>query len=218
MTTMIHYRNILQSALRQSSIQTRSFWRPAVRSVSTAAQPNTSREPSRWMRRLIYTGIFGTLGVSAGKWLDNKIAAPPAPGSLEDQLEIQEIQRVFDIGLPIVQELRRNPDYVEKDVYENFSDKHKTHRLTSGPLAGSRGLGLQVGFSFSHLGPRHMSILHECRTFSLPNLGIPLCLTILVFGRKFSGMTKRRKSSAWSSWDQASKAGQPWSMGARSAL
>lgn len=158
MTTMIHYRNILQSALRQYSIQTRSFWRPAVRSVSTAAQPNTSREPSRWTRRLIYTGIFGTLGVGAGKWLDNKIAAPPAPGSLDDQLEIQEIQRVFDIGLPIVQELRRNPDYVEKDVYENFSDEHKTHRLTSGPLAGSRGLGLQVGFSFSCQGPRHVHL------------------------------------------------------------
>jgi hypothetical protein len=149
-TTMIHYRNILQLALRRYSGQTRTFWRPAVRNVSTAAQPNASREPSRWTRRLIYGGIFGTLGVGAGKWLDNKIAAPAVPGSLEDQMEIQEIQRVFDIGLPIVQELRRNPDYVEKDVYENFSDEHKTHRLTSGPLAGSRGLGLQVGLSFSH--------------------------------------------------------------------
>lgn len=155
---MIHYRNILQLALRQTSIQARSCWRPAVRSVSTAAQPNTSREPSRWTRRLIYTGIFGTLGVGAGKWLDNKIATPPAPGSLEDQLEIQEVQRVFDIGLPIVQELRRNPDYVEKDVYENFSDEHKTHRLTSGPMAGSRGLGLQVGFSFSYQRPRHIHL------------------------------------------------------------
>jgi hypothetical protein len=44
-----------------------------------------------------------------------------------------------------VQELRRNPDYVEKDVYENFAEDHKEQRLTSGPLAGSRGLGLQVG-------------------------------------------------------------------------
>lgn len=68
-------------------------------------------------------------------------------------MEIREIQRVFDIGLPIVQELRRNPDYVEKNVYENFADKHKTHRLTSGPLAGSRGLGLQVSLSFSHWVP-----------------------------------------------------------------
>ncbi|QQK44386.1 hypothetical protein Pdw03_8287 [Penicillium digitatum] len=143
---MVQYRSILQSTLRQSSIQTRNFWRPVVRNVSTAAQPNASREPSRWMRRLIYAGVFGTLGVGAGKWLDNKIGVPPAPGTLEDQMELQEIQRVFDIGLPIVQELRSNPDYVENHVYENFTDKHKTHRLTSGPLAGSRGLGLQKVF------------------------------------------------------------------------
>ncbi|KAJ5952903.1 uncharacterized protein N7479_011316 [Penicillium vulpinum] len=143
---MIHYRSIIQSTLRGSSIQTRSFWRSTVRNVSTAAQANASRKPSSWTRRLIYAGIFGTLGVSTGKWLDNKIAAPPAPGSLEDQMELQEIQRVFDIGLPIVQELRHNPDYVEKDVYENFADKHKIHRLTSGSLAGSRGFGFQKVF------------------------------------------------------------------------
>lgn len=59
-------------------------------------------------------------------------------------MELQGIQRVFDVGLPIVQELRRNPDYVEKEVYDNFADEHKSHRLTSGPMAGSRGLGLQV--------------------------------------------------------------------------
>lgn len=76
--------------------------------------------------------------------MDKKIAVPPIPGSLEDQAELQEIQRVFDIALPIVQKLRRKPDYVEMDVYENFTEEKKPHRLTSGPLAGSRGLGLQV--------------------------------------------------------------------------
>jgi hypothetical protein len=78
--------------------------------------------------------------------MDDKVSAPPAPGSVEDRMELLEIQRVFDVGLPIVHELRRNPDYVEKDVYENFSEDHKEHRLTSGPLAGSRGLGLQVRY------------------------------------------------------------------------
>jgi hypothetical protein len=77
-------------------------------------------------------------------------------------MELQEIQRVFDIGLPIVQELRRNSDYVEKDVYENFSEDHKEQRLTSGPLAGSRGLGLQVGC------PRWR--LQCCPIMQMPNL------------------------------------------------
>lgn len=76
--------------------------------------------------------------------MDKKVSAPPEPGSIEDQAGMRQIQRAFDIGLPIVQKLRRNPDYVETDVYENFAEEHKTRRLTSGPLAGSRGLGLQV--------------------------------------------------------------------------
>lgn len=82
--------------------------------------------------------------------MDSKVAAPPDPGSIEDQAEMQQIRRAFEIGLPIVQELRKNPDYVETDVYENFAEEHKAHRLTSGPLGGSRGLGLQV----SRLGLR----------------------------------------------------------------
>lgn len=76
--------------------------------------------------------------------MDSKVAAPPDPGSVQDQAEMQQIQRAFEVGLPLVQELRKDPDYVETDVYENFAEEHRTHRLTSGPLAGSRGLGLQV--------------------------------------------------------------------------
>ncbi|KAJ5143529.1 uncharacterized protein N7515_002316 [Penicillium bovifimosum] len=143
---MNYPRSILQSALRRSTTHTQSLWRPAARNISTATQPNVPRQSSRWPRRLIYASIFGTLGVSAGKWLDNKVSVPPAPGTLEDQMELQGIQRVFDVGLPIVQELRRDPDYVEKEVYQNFGEEHKTHRLTSGPMAGSRSLGLQRVF------------------------------------------------------------------------
>ncbi|KAJ5571397.1 hypothetical protein N7535_005057 [Penicillium sp. DV-2018c] len=143
---MKYPRSILQRAIRQSTAPTQSLRRPAARNVSTVTQPVVPRQSSRWTRRLIYASIFGTLGLGAGKWFDNKVSAPPAPGTLEDQAELHEIQRVFDIGLPIVQELRRDPDYVEKEVYQNFEDEHKTHRLTSGPMAGSRSLGLQRVF------------------------------------------------------------------------
>lgn len=76
--------------------------------------------------------------------MDSKFSAPPLPRSIEDQADMQRIQRAFEIGLPIVQELRRNPDYVETDAYENFSAESMANRLTSGTLAGSRGLALQV--------------------------------------------------------------------------
>lgn len=111
---------------------------------SASTYPNPSRSPSRWPRRLIYAGIFGALGVGTGKWVESMIHAPPLPGSIEDQAEMQQIQRRFTLGLPIVQELRENPDYVETDAYEDFSVESKAERLTSGALAGSRGLALQV--------------------------------------------------------------------------
>jgi hypothetical protein len=84
--------------------------------------------------------------------MDKKVAAPPLPGTPEDKLQLQDIQHVFDTGLPIVQRLRGNPDFVEMGVYENYSEESKTHRLTSGALGGSRGFGLQVsGCNFSWL-------------------------------------------------------------------
>lgn len=135
---------ILQLPLCAPATRPSLFSHSTLRYASFATHPNASTQPSRWPRRLIYAGIFGTLGVGAGTWMDSKVAAPPDPGSIEDEAEIQQIQRAFEIGLPLVQELRKNPDYVETDVYENFAEEHRTRRLTSGPLAGSRGLGLQV--------------------------------------------------------------------------
>lgn len=76
--------------------------------------------------------------------MDDKVAAPPKPGSVEDQVALQEIQRIYETGLPIVQRLRNNPDWEEGDVYGDFSEQKKAERLSSGPLAGSRGLALQV--------------------------------------------------------------------------
>jgi hypothetical protein len=84
--------------------------------------------------------------------MDKKVAAPPVPGTPEDKLQLQDIQHVFDTGLPIVQRLRANPEFVEMGVYENYSEEYKTHRLTSGALGGSRGIALQVsGFDNSRL-------------------------------------------------------------------
>jgi hypothetical protein len=147
---------ISQSALRHTTIQARA-WRQPVRNVSTTAPPNASRPPRRWTRRLIYAGIFGTLGLWSGSWMEKRIIAPPhVPGSPDDRWELAQMERAYNVSLPIVQELRKNPDYVEKDVYEHFSSDHKSHRLTSGPLAGSGGLALQVSLLFSFWSPRHV--------------------------------------------------------------
>ncbi|KAJ5699083.1 hypothetical protein N7462_001088 [Penicillium macrosclerotiorum] len=145
-TNMHRSRWIQQLSVRAPAAHRFNVSYSPVRNASTTTSQNTSAQTSRWPRRLVYAALFGTLGVGAGQWMDTKIAAPPEPGSIEDQLQLQDIHRAFDIGLPIVQQLRANPDYVELEVYENFSEEQKARRLTSGPMAGSRGFGLQKVF------------------------------------------------------------------------
>ncbi|KAF5865290.1 hypothetical protein ETB97_004498 [Aspergillus alliaceus] len=132
-------------SLGTQSQQTLRFTPQISRSASTTTH-QTSPGPSKWPRRLIYAGIFGGLGVAAGKWMDDKVSAPAEPGTREDTLKMEEIRRAYEIGLPIVQELRNNPDYVEADVYGNYTEDDKQQRLTSGPLKGSRALALQKVF------------------------------------------------------------------------
>ncbi|GFG10530.1 uncharacterized protein C26H8.11c [Aspergillus lentulus] len=146
---MLGPRRIFQSRPRCNATQLKSVHlsKPRLlRHASTIAQAEPPAAKSRWPRRLAYAGIFGGLGVAAGKWMDEKVSAPAVPGTVEDAAKLEEITHVFEHGLPIVQELRNNPDYVESNAYEGFSEEDKAHRLTSGPLRGSRGLALQKVF------------------------------------------------------------------------
>ena len=81
--------------------------------------------------------------------MDMQVSAPPVPGSFEDIAMLEEIHHAYENCLPLVQDLRKNPDYVEANVYGNYSEEDKIGRLTSGPLSGSRGLALQVCLLFS---------------------------------------------------------------------
>ncbi|KAJ5101118.1 hypothetical protein N7456_007170 [Penicillium angulare] len=140
-------RQLLHLRLRAPTTRLSSPSKCFIRNTSTATPPPPTGKSSPWIRRLIYAGIFGSLGVVAGSRVDRLVAAPPLQGSQEDKKALEEIQRVYELGIPIVQELRKNPDYVEADVYQDFSEESKRHRLTSGPLAGSRGIALQRVFS-----------------------------------------------------------------------
>ena len=112
---------------------------------SNKEQDQRQRHRSPWRRRIIYATIFGGLGYTIGKILDNKfLGGPPIPGTEEDKREIEQIHRFYSIAVPIVRELKHDPDYVESDVYENFSEEKKMHMLVAGPLRGSGGVPLQV--------------------------------------------------------------------------
>lgn len=141
--------------LRSLGAPSRSAFRvtshPSSRYASTAAHVNPNAIPSqssKWLRRLVYAGIFGGLGMFAGTRVDEKLAIPLVPGTKEDTSALERLQLVFDRATPVLMELRNNPDYEESDVYGNYSEEEKSSRLTSGPLRGTRGLALQVWFLF----------------------------------------------------------------------
>lgn len=115
-----------------------------IRNVATNAPQPSIQQRSPWLRRLAYIAIFGVLGKIAGDYTEKTILFPNVPGTVDDKVALQGIEAVYNT-LPVVQKLRENPNYKESAVYENFSEDSKPHRLTSGPMAGSRGLGLQVG-------------------------------------------------------------------------
>ena len=144
----------------------RATSRPSSRYASTAAHVNTINPPSqssKWLRRLVYAGIFGGLGMFAGTRVDEKLAIPLVPGTKQDTNALERLQLVFDKATPIVMELRNNLDYEESDVYGNYSEEEKSSRLTSGPLRGTRGLALQVWFLFQ---PTHF--LLSCKMALMP--------------------------------------------------
>lgn len=116
-----------------------------LRHSSAAATAPHSNQKSRWPRHLIYAALFGSLGLFSGGLTERHLSIPPTPGSEEDVNALRLLSKAYE-GLSIVQDLRNDPDYVEYEAYEDFSEEDKRHRLTSGPMSGSRGLGLQKVF------------------------------------------------------------------------
>lgn len=119
------------------------------RHASTAASyPTSTSSPSgqqsKWLRCLFNIALFGSLGYAVGSISYQGAIAPPPPGTDEDAKEMGKISKLLNY-YPLVSDLRKDPDYVEWEAYENFTDEEKAHRLSSGPLRGSRGFALQVG-------------------------------------------------------------------------
>ncbi|KAJ2901915.1 putative thioesterase family protein [Zalerion maritima] len=65
---------------------------------------------------------------------------PPAVGSAEDVATI-EIINADAAKLPIVQSLTYDPEWVSWDAYGGIDASHRPNRITTGPLAGSKGVG-----------------------------------------------------------------------------
>ncbi|KAL2871533.1 PaaI family thioesterase [Aspergillus lucknowensis] len=146
---MIGSRQVIQSRLRYAATQfglIRRSISQGSRNASTSAQHASSRS-SLWLRRLLYAGTFGGLGFLVDSRITKALTSPPpVPGSEHDMRRMDRVRTIFEERLPIVKQLREDPDYTESDVYGNYSWRDKEQRLTSGPLSGSRGLAYQKVF------------------------------------------------------------------------
>ncbi|KAL4924771.1 PaaI family thioesterase [Aspergillus undulatus] len=148
---MIGARQLVHPRLRYAAAQFRpilksqALLRSASNLSTTAPRPTSTRW--LWVRRFICFGFFSWLGAKIG-FLGLKLQMrPPHDAESElDEAEMLSIRRRLD-NFNVVKQLREDPDYVEAPVYGNYSSSERGQRLTSGPMAGSRGLGEQRIFT-----------------------------------------------------------------------
>lgn len=152
-----------------------------VRNNTTFALNNNRRITRfKWTRRIFWGLLFGSLGYFSTKSLVNAFFHPPEPGSEKDAIELKRLRKQVD-RLPVVQKLRLDPMCDEWDAYEDFVDKER--RLTSGPLKGSRALGIQVSI-------RRFQIMIVS---SFPTM--MFCADTFRIFRKYSGRKGRKYAS-----------------------
>lgn len=82
------------------------------------------------------------IGLTAGQWMRYTISPPvlPAPGEGVDA-QLSSYIRSKGEALPIVQQLENDPAWRSYDAYSSFNTEERKKRITTGPLAGARGIG-----------------------------------------------------------------------------
>jgi acyl-coenzyme A thioesterase PaaI-like protein len=106
--------------------------------------PPLPPRPKRSLRPYIYATLFFLIGNLAGHFIRFIVIPPggplPAPGTPEDAALTAHIHKRA-AQLPIVQALSEDPEWRSWDAYSTFTPEEKLHRITTGPLGGSRGIG-----------------------------------------------------------------------------
>ncbi|RYP66213.1 hypothetical protein DL770_008846 [Monosporascus sp. CRB-9-2] len=140
---------------------------PRERAAASDAQATTNpqqqpKPPRRRRGRLLYAAFFLLIGTTLGSLFRITIAPPdlPEPGTPEDEHLLAVIRRKA-AALPLVQRLEADPEWTSWDAYSGIEDsgteatldagaaprrQRREARLTSGALAGSRGLAYQRVF------------------------------------------------------------------------
>ncbi|RYP35137.1 hypothetical protein DL767_003914 [Monosporascus sp. MG133] len=135
----------------------------AASDAQTATNPQQPpKSPRRRRGGLLYAAFCLLIGTTLGSLFRITIAPPdlPEPGTPEDEHLLAVIRRKA-AALPLVQRLEADPEWTSWDAYSGIEDsetsatldagvaprrQRRGARLTSGALAGSRGLAYQRVF------------------------------------------------------------------------
>lgn len=121
---------------------------PQPSTTSPPATPASTPAPRRPRLPWIYATTFLFLGLATGQLVRLTVIPPPlpVPGSDHDAVLLDALHAQAD-ALPIVRELRAHAaDWKEWPAYSAIRSPHREHRLSTGPMAGARGLGVQRVF------------------------------------------------------------------------
>ncbi|RYP57415.1 hypothetical protein DL769_009485 [Monosporascus sp. CRB-8-3] len=131
--------------------------------AQAATNPQQQPKPPRRRRGgILYAAFFLLVGTTLGSLFRITIAPPdlPEPGTPEDEHLLAVIRRKA-AALPLVRRLEADPEWTSWDAYSGMEDSNTSDtsdagaprtrqrreaRLTSGALAGSRGLAYQHVF------------------------------------------------------------------------
>ena len=119
-----------------------------LKTVVEGAASVPSPPSSTIVRKEIFTGlrvaggVCLVLGLLAGWAFDTLVnpSPPPEPGSREDEATVRMIRQTAE-KLPVVQSLSFDEEWTSWEAYSGIAEKAKLCRITTGPLAGSRGVG-----------------------------------------------------------------------------
>ncbi|KAI9642061.1 hypothetical protein NHQ30_009932 [Ciborinia camelliae] len=109
--------------------------------VSPPSSPPSPKR-KRSLRPTIYASLFLLIGLTAGQYVSLVLSPPPLPepSSASDELMTSWLHAQAS-KLPLVQSLTEDPIWQSWDAYSTFTPEERPHRLTTGPLGGSRSLG-----------------------------------------------------------------------------
>ncbi|TAQ88712.1 hypothetical protein B7494_g2951 [Chlorociboria aeruginascens] len=117
--------------------------------IASYQQVSTPKPPKRErsLRPYIWAAFFLLCGLTAGNTVRSIVSPlpPPEPDTEKDKKMVSYITSEAE-KIPLVQSLSTDPDWKTWEAYSSFAPEDRKHRLTTGPLGGSRGLGFQRVF------------------------------------------------------------------------